>query len=242
MRRYGLSLFLCAALLAVQARVDTEALEARVTRIETRTLVELLTRLERLQSEVQQLRGMLEEQGHTLEGAQKSQRDQYLDIDSRLQKLEGGAPADAGSTPPPVLGETPPPSPVAPVPDASTPPVAAPPADVPPADPADEQGAYQAAFNLLKDKRYNEAGAAFGAYIANYPDGRYADNAQYWLAETRYVERDYPAALVEFTNLVERFPQSTKQPDAKLKIGYIYYSSAARLADERLRRMGQEGR
>ena len=68
------------------------ALEARLVRLErlleNQTLVDLATRLESLQREVQQMLGEMEEQSHAMEGLKKRQRDLYLDIDQRLKKLE----------------------------------------------------------------------------------------------------------------------------------------------------------
>ncbi|MBT8143901.1 MAG: tetratricopeptide repeat protein, partial [Gammaproteobacteria bacterium] len=95
-----------------------------------------------------------------------------------------------------------------------------------------------------------------------YPESTLLDNAQYWLAEALYVEREFQRALTEFQRVVELYPESRKIPDAWLKIGYTHYelkdytrardalervigehggSTAARLAGQRLERMSREG-
>ncbi|MEI6414322.1 MAG: tol-pal system protein YbgF [Pseudomonadota bacterium] len=80
---------------------------------------------------------------------------------------------------------------------------------------------YQQAFELLNQGRYTEASEAFQDFLTRYPDGKHAENAQYWLGETRYATRDFPAALREFQRLLSRNPQSSKASSALLKIGYI---------------------
>ena len=115
---------------------------------------------------------------------------------------------------------------------AATAPPAAPAATAPPAastvdaaspavDPLKEQAEYQAAFNLLKEARYDDAAKALSAFMAAYPDGSYSDNAQYWLGESYYVTRKFPQSLAEFEQLVKRYPSSQKFTHALLKIGYI---------------------
>lgn len=257
-RLAGLTAVLCLSVAAVSsARAESNDLESRVNRIESQTLVDLLTRLDRLQDEVQQLRGQIEEQTHTTEGLQQRQKDIYLELDGRLRKLEAG-----GATPPPAAGNsdnavTPPPPTGASDGAAVTPPPAT---NGAAADNA--QAAYQQAFDLLKKGQYPQAIRGFHDFLGHYPDNALANNAQYWIGEANYVARDYPAALIEFRKVIDRYPNSGKLPDALLKIGFIHYqqgnwdqaratlsqvktrypdSSAARLADERLRKMKQEG-
>lgn len=126
-----------------------------------------------------------------------------------------------------------------------------------------DQAAYQAAFDLLKNSKYDPAIGAFKRFLAEYPKSDYADNAQYWLGETYYVNRDFPAALQAFRAVVRDYGQSRKLPDSMLKIGYCEYelqrfaearrtlrevvakfpdTPAGRLAAQRLEKMKTEGR
>ncbi len=121
---------------------------------------------------------------------------------------------------------------------------------------ATDQADYDRAFWLLKQARYEEAIAAFRAYRANWPRGRNADNAQYWLGEGYHATRNYGQALIEYERLVKEFPDSQKITHALLKGGYCLQelgrtdeaqarlqdlvtrypgTTAARLAEERLR-------
>lgn len=249
-------------------------LDQRVTRMEhmldSGTLVDMLTRLNSLEQDLQALRGELEVQRHDLDDLQKHQRDLYLDIDRRLRALEvSGTAGAAGSTPATSAANQ---SPAAtgsgatPVPEGvpSTPAAALPAAQstAPSQDTPQAQAAYSQAFNLLRSSQYDQAIAAFKQFIADHPTGPLSGNAQYWLGEADYVTRRFPAALKEFQKVVSDYPDSPKVPDAVLKIGFTQYelaqwdharktltdvvnnypdSSAAKLAQNRLQKMKAEG-
>jgi len=127
----------------------------------------------------------------------------------------------------------------------------------------DEQRAYQDAFNFLKNSEYDKAVAAFQSFLKTFPQGAYADNAQYWLGEVFYVTKDYQKAADAFTDVVNKYPKSAKLADAHLKIGFSFYelknysraeqslklvsekypdTTAARLAQKRLQQMRVEGK
>lgn len=233
------------------------SLSERVARIEQQmqgqgsgqSTVELLNRINELQAEVQSLRGLVEQQAFEIEGLKKTQRDRYVDLDSRLQRLEGGAAVPPAPTAPPIapgqVQELPadpnqlvaePAVPVAgadagiatdavPVaPDAATAAPATPAVpSAPTADAASEKVAYDDAFAALRDGRYAESARRFGAFLEQYPDGDLADNAMYWLGESYYVTQNYRIALDTFGQLLTRYPESTKAPDALLKTGYCHY-------------------
>ncbi|MGD8999223.1 MAG: tol-pal system protein YbgF [Granulosicoccaceae bacterium] len=232
-----------------------EALEKRVQRLEQllegQGLVDMYMQLQNIQQETRELRGQIEQQSHAIDGLKQRQRDLYLDIDRRLRRLESGAVAPAAPASSPSAPATPDrPSPAS----VSKRPA---PVDTPAAD-----AAYRDAFNLLKEGRYDVAIKRFTAFLAKYPGSAYADNAQYWLGEANYVTRNFQQAVVEFNKVVSNYPQSQKLADALLKIGYCHYelnemdkarialnrvvkehanTTAARLADNRLRRMQLEG-
>jgi tol-pal system protein YbgF len=87
---------------------------------------------------------------------------------------------------------------------------------------SDAGSEYRAAVDLLKSGKHDEAIAALRAFIQHYPRHDYADNAQYWLGEAFYVQKDYARALVEFRATIEQYPRGNKVPDALLKVGYCY--------------------
>ena len=224
------------------------SLSERLARVEAQmqgqgsgqSTVELLNRINELQQEVQSLRGLVEQQAYEIENLKKAQRDRYVDLDSRLARLEGGAPAAAVPEVEPELqpGQVQPlPAPAAPgqltaeepeVAPRDEAPAALEPAPAPAAssnlrDPAAEKAAYDEAFAALRDGRYAESARRFQGFLAEYPDGDLTDNAMYWLGESYYVTQNYRPALETFSDLMKRFPQSSKAPDSLLKVGYAHY-------------------
>lgn len=203
--------------------------EERITKLErildNQGLVEMFVRLDSLQQELQALRGQIEVQNHIIQDLKQRQRDLYEDIDRRLVNMErnGGAVA---SRPPPAVNNTVVDKPqtattapaVADKPVAST---ASKPATA--QDIASEQKAYQQAFDLLRELRYEQAVTSFRQFIARFPNGRYAHIAQYWIGEANYAQRQFEEAIKDYTRLIEQYPNSPKLAEAMLKIGYSYY-------------------
>jgi tol-pal system protein YbgF len=83
-------------------------------------------------------------------------------------------------------------------------------------------GDYRAAVELVKAGNYADALAALRAFVQRYPRHDYADNAQYWIGEVFYAQKDYVRALAEFRRVVEVYPRGNKVPDALLKVGYCH--------------------
>lgn len=125
-----------------------------------------------------------------------------------------------------------------------------------------EQAQYEQAYQLLVDKKYDQAEIGLQNYLKEYPNGQYASNAHYWLGELYLVSGNSNQALSQFQTVVNKFDDSNKVADAMLKIGYIYYldqqyktsatelqklikdyptSSSAKLAKEKLDMMQSSG-
>jgi len=157
-----------------------------------------------LQQEVMQLRGIVEEQAYELKKLKQQRLDDYLDLDRRISQLRGSGASTQSS------GQT--------RPQASSQQAAS----ARPA-PADELKRYRAAIDLLL-KQQNQEGAisALNEHLQDYPQGRYAANAQYWLGETWLLKGDLEQARKWFSELVKDFPGHNKVPDAKFKLGKVY--------------------
>jgi tol-pal system protein YbgF len=241
------------------AAAQRASLADRVAALEQRAAnnqgnVDLLNQVSQLKAEVSSLRSQIEELQQTNEQAQSTARAQYLDLDGRLNRLEGaGAPVSPGSDLP-VVPEASPPS-------ATSGAVPAPPTSIAAAPAlaavgADERASYEAAFDVLKAGRYDESARLFQQFLQQHPDGAYAPNARYWLGESYYVTQNYELALEQFKTLYQRYPTHDKAPGALLKVGLSQYglkqmdaaretltevtqkypgSDAARTADDRLR-------
>tara|TARA_Y100000294_G_scaffold131407_1_gene123770 strand:+ start:483 stop:1196 length:714 start_codon:yes stop_codon:yes gene_type:complete len=82
---------------------------------------------------------------------------------------------------------------------------------------------YQLAFELLKDENYETAKVSFIKFIRLYQDSDFVDDAKYWLGETYYAQRFFTQALKEFEEVLTKFPNSGKIPEALLKKGFCYF-------------------
>jgi len=176
---------------------------------------ELLEQLLQLRSEVQALRGAIERLEHENNQLKQSNQIQYLDIDSRLNRLEGT------DTPPRAEQRT---STPAPRPSGIVAGIASLPAQAertttstPVA--ADERTAYNAAFEALKAGDYSQSAQLFLNFLQSHPDGTYAPNALYWLGESYYASGDYSMAQTQFNVLIQRYPAHDKAAGGLLKLG-----------------------
>lgn len=232
------ALFAAALLAAAPASAQRASLADRVAALERQAAnsqgnVDLLNQVTQAKTELQALRSQIEELQRTVEQLESTSRAQYLDLDGRLNRIEGGMA-------PPVLD----PSSVPGTPAAAAQPGARAPAavDTPPAvygDPgalarrADERGAYEVAFDALKNGQYDESARLFQDFLRSFPDGVYAPNAHYWLGESYYVTQNYELAQQQFQALLDRYPTHDKAPGALLKVGLCQYGQQQLDAAER---------
>jgi tol-pal system protein YbgF len=88
----GVALVAAAPALAQASRAEIEQRVIQLERkVDNQGLLELARQLESMQAELRSLRGSLEELQFAQEGARQQQREQYLDLDRRLQAAEGAA-------------------------------------------------------------------------------------------------------------------------------------------------------
>lgn len=85
------------------------------------------------------------------------------------------------------------------------------------ANAASEATLYQKGLSLVRDGNYPQAAASFREYLQKYPKSSFSGNAQYWLAECYYAQRDYQRAIKEYQNTISVYPKLDKIASAKLK-------------------------
>lgn len=184
----------------------------------------LIDKIQSLQQEVQELRGQLEVQAHDLKLLQQQQIAFYKDLDSRLgntgvKSAQSNAPTDIS------IGAKAPTAQVAapvavPLKTEATKIVTPAAGVVSRINPADEQISYMAAYELVKDRRYDSALKSMQSFVQKYPNGGYTANAQYWLGELYMVKKDYAKAIEHFNVVLTKFASSPKAAASMLKIGY----------------------
>lgn len=223
--------------------IDANTLARQVAYLQQ---LNLPNKMAQLQQSVQDLQGLIEMQGHQINQLQIQQRKLYGDLDQRITSLSNSA---------------------KPVMPASTMPLVAPAVSTHnlPAESVSDQKEtqiYQSAFNLIQQKQYSDAIPALMGYLKQYPSGRYAVNAHYWLGELYAIAGQNAQAVQEFTVVVTSYSDSNKAPDAMLKLGILAneqsqvaqakewwgklikqypQSSAARIADAQLKQLDQAG-
>jgi len=252
----------------VSAQDSRLSLAERVSRLEQQAQnqdkggIGMVNQVQQLQAQVQQLQGQIEELQHQLQQLDDKNKAQYIDLDSRISRLQGapaaGTPAAATPSGAPAASTTGnAAAAAAPASSASSASASQGSTTAAPAG-ADEQAAYDTAFKALRAGDYANASRGFRDFIQQHPDSSLAPNAWYWLGESYYVTTNYAVALEAFQRLLNQFPQSDKAPDALLKVGYTQFelkktgeaqstlqdlirkypgSKAASLAQERLNRI-----
>ena len=250
-----------------------DSIDARMQKVErvanNEALVKMSQRLSAMQREIQQLRGENEQLTHELNTLKTRQREQFLDIDRRLQSQGSGVIINDTNSSGTLLNNN------SVIQSQSSGVVSSSDQQVATSTITESSGTsastttsndaaqdYKNAFTLLKQGKYDDSIVAFNGFLQTHSTSKYASNAQYWLAEANYVSKRYPQALSEFSKVIEQYPASSKVADARLKLGFTHYelgqyedsrvvltrlraqfpnSSVASLAQQRLERMAREG-
>jgi tol-pal system protein YbgF len=177
--------------LRADMRTELDAMAVRIDRA-TKNQIDFANQAEAVKADLAHLRGQMEVLANEVETTQKRQRDFYVDLDSRLRKLEPTAtPAAADARP------------------DSTPKV----------DPAQETRDYEAALNAFKAAKYKDAAAAFVAFIKAYPNSGLLPNAHYWYGSSQYRLGEFARAAETFGKVATTWPNDPKAPDALLAQG-----------------------
>ena len=203
---YGVNSASAPVAATVQPRVQTQTGGGR-------DLSNLFNQIQQLQQEVMMLNGKVEEQAHELRNLKEQSLERYVDLDRRLAGGASAAPASNGGI------------------DGGGPAVAVPIAGSSNVvEQAGEGEAYRSAYALVRSQQFDSATSAFKAFLQNYPAGKYAPNAHYWLGELYLVVQ--PANLESsrqaFMLLLSQYPDNSKAPDAMYKLGKVYFQKGNR--------------
>jgi len=197
-RALPLALLACWASSAAQAQQSATSAQS-----------ELFLQLQQLQEEVALLHGLIEEQQYRLNKLQRESLERYEALERRLSEAEASPTTASPATTPSIVTETAAPA------KAKQPPK--PTADTEPVDPEQEQLYYEAAFDLIKTRDFDQAEQALSGFLHRYPDSQYAANAQYWLGEVYLTKGEAEPAHAAFARVVENWPEHAKVPDALYK-------------------------
>lgn len=174
----------------------------------------LFYQIQQLQQEVMMLNGKVEEQAHELRSLKEQSLERYIDLDRRLA---GGV----SGVSPPVSGVSG---------GANSPVVEAPVSGGSAPEQAGEGEAYRSAYAMVRAQQFEGATVAFKQFLQDYPAGKYAPNAHYWLGELYLVVQpaDLESSRQAFMLLLNQYPGNSKAPDAMYKLGKVYFMKGNR--------------
>jgi len=86
----------------------------------------------------------------------------------------------------------------------------------------DPEELYNDAYSKLSKGDLQNARKDFKKFLELFPQTEYSDNAQFWIGECYYREKKYEEAILEFEEVIKRFPQGNKLPDALLKQAFSF--------------------
>ncbi len=160
-------------------------------------MAEQAAKIDDLQQTLTRVNGSLDQAAHDADQARRDNlalQVQVKALADRVTALEQKPAAEAPGPPPP-----------------PEPPVEGPP------KPA-AQAAFTAAYKLLLSGDYPGAEAAFGAYVATYPDSPRTPEARYWLGKTLVTKGDEQKAATAFMESIRGFPQTAWAPNAMIEL------------------------
>ena len=177
-------------------------------------LSEIFIQMQQLQHEVQELRGIVEQQGFEIQTLKQQVKDNYLDLDKRISALPSGATtSSAGSNS---------------VASDNTNAVAE------SATSGAEKDSYDSAYKLLDQNLKDDAIVAFRKHVALYPKGDLAANAYYWMGQIYLTQSQLDLSQEQFATLLKNFPDHRKVPDAKFALGKVYFQQGKKVEAKKI--------
>ena len=192
---------------SVEDRVTT--LE-RISNAQAQLLQQLQQQMSDNQSDIDSLRGQIQQNSYQLNQVIERQKQIYQQIDS-LSAGSNGAQA-SGSADAAAAGAA------ASADSGSNDSASA----AAPAQTGDANTDYNAAVALiLEKKQYDQAITALQAWVKKYPDSTYQPNANYWLGQLYYNKGKKDDSAYYFATVVKNYAKSPKAPEALFKVGVI---------------------
>lgn len=163
--------------------------------LDARTQVQVYQQqqLAEMERELDELRGIVEQNNHLVQQLQNRQRDLYNEIDALKQTKNDSAKSS------PAANKN----------------------DVKIVANDSESTLYEAAVDLiLKKKNYAGAIQAFNGFLAKYPKSSYAPNAYYWLGQLYLGKEELDESKKYFAKVLD-YKDSNKRAEALVKLGII---------------------
>ncbi|MFO7811981.1 MAG: tol-pal system protein YbgF, partial [Pelovirga sp.] len=93
------------------------------------------------------------------------------------------------------------------------------------AQPRTPEQQYEQALQLIRDSTdFGRGREQMEAFTQNYPDHDLYVNALYWTGEALYGEKKFELAILQFQDVISRYPEHSKAPDALYKQALAFNS------------------
>ncbi len=76
---------------------------------------------------------------------------------------------------------------------------------------------YKDAYETFEKGNLEGARRKFEAFLKQYPNTEFSDNAQFWIGETYYLKKDFEKAILEYEKAIVKYPGGDKIPTALFK-------------------------
>ena len=193
---------------------EEKRLEILERKIENLINLDPLGQVNKLQADVDRLRGQLEVQEHANKQLTEQMKAQYKELSQRTDKT---TPAKDSASKQPLILAT----------DKEKAKDKSVIKDTPTKvnkekSPVSEKEEYDSAIALLKKRDYVQATSGLQRYLGDHPNGQYAASAHYWLGEIYSYQAQPDLAIAEYKTVITQYPSDDKVPDALLKLGIAY--------------------
>jgi len=81
---------------------------------------------------------------------------------------------------------------------------------------------YNDAYETFKQGAIEDSRKKFEEFIKKYPESELSENAQYFIAETYFLRKDFEKAIIEYEKIILKYPNSDKIPIILLKQGMAF--------------------
>ena len=88
---------------------------------------------------------------------------------------------------------------------------------------------YQRALQLYRDGQSEQAVQGFRDFLRGNPKSPLGDNAQYWVGEAYYAQGDYNRSVIEFNEVLVKYPQGDQVPSALLALASAFSTSGDKI-------------
>lgn len=198
-----------AAVAMTAASLVTNAQEPYGSEFLRQSQTELLLQIDQIRQETQALRGLMEELSYQLSQMSADQKTRYLDLDQRLGELvriqrdavavkptQTSPSAGRGGFEPSLAAQVP-------VPEIS------------------DQDAYNAAFEMIRERKFDEALLAMESFVQVYPNSELILDARFWRGQVFDVLGRDQEAIETFKNLTLAAPDYRRILQVKVKLGKL---------------------